>query len=155
MGDQWISRAGSIKWTILGFSHGPKPSDWQLWWRYPGDQLVGIFWSLVEDPELAVPGSWIEDDESCWDRLKWVLRERYRWSGVKRRCVRRLRSELKRNMRNGTHDLDAARLLNELVDAIKLNAESWRHDGVKSCEVHDRLREIALCLGISRGDWSS
>jgi hypothetical protein len=153
MGDKWPPASDAHDWTILGFDYGSKPSDWRNWWRYPGDPLLGMFWSLVEDPEPAVPGRWIEDDGSFWDSISYALHKQYRESGIKRKCLRGLRGELKRNMRNGMHDPDATSVLDELIDAVKLNADSWKIKGFTSRKGYEWLRHVASLLGISRSDW--
>ena len=150
---RWVFGCRPERWTILGFNHGPNPSDWRLWWRYPGDLLAGMLWSLVEDPELIVPGSWIEDDWRSMFHLANSLHKSQRFSGIKRRCLRKLRSESKRNTQHGTRRPDAIGLLDKLVDAVNLNAESWKLDGVESDEDYNGLRDIACLLGLSRSDW--
>lgn len=135
------------EWTVLGFNYGSKPSDWRLWWRYAGDPLVGIFWALVEDPEPAMPGSWVDDNIPSIDWLAWSLRKGFRYSGIKRKCLRRLQSELKRSMQNGTYGPDTIGLFDELTDLVKLNAESWKISGFRSDNYY-RLREVASLLGI-------
>jgi hypothetical protein len=55
-------RAG-CRWS--GFTYGPRPKDWSLIWEWDPDvgALVGEFWASIEDPPLAVPGSWVDDEE--------------------------------------------------------------------------------------------
>jgi hypothetical protein len=152
-GNQCPPASDNYTWSILGFDYGSKPSNWRLWWRYPGDPLLGMFWSLVEDPEPAVPGRWIEDDGSSWDSIPYALRKPYRRSGIKRKCLRGLRGELKREMRNGTHDPDATSVLDELIHTVKLNADSWKINRSNSDEYYEWLQDAAYLLGISRSDW--
>ncbi|KAK4042343.1 hypothetical protein C8A01DRAFT_13999 [Parachaetomium inaequale] len=55
-------RAG-CRWS--GFTFGPRPKDWSLIWEWDPDvgALAGEFWASIEDPPLAVPGAWVDDDE--------------------------------------------------------------------------------------------
>ena len=46
-------------WRLINFTFGASPSDWHVW----GSQLdgyAGEFWSMVERPEVNMPGTWIE-----------------------------------------------------------------------------------------------
>ncbi|KAG4432107.1 hypothetical protein IFR05_012406 [Cadophora sp. M221] len=45
------------------FSYGPNVSDWQFWFIEQADNSVIEFWDMVENPEKAMPGAWIEDIE--------------------------------------------------------------------------------------------
>ncbi len=63
-------RKAGYKWS--GFTVGPRPEDWTLRWEWDPDVegVVGEFWAHIEDPPLAVPGSWPEvDDDSDSDDL--------------------------------------------------------------------------------------
>ena len=69
-GARWSfgSKKAGYKWG--GFTVGPRPEDWNLRWDWDPDVegMVGDFWACIEDPPLAVPGSWPvvdDDDDSC------------------------------------------------------------------------------------------
>ena len=72
-GGRWSfeSKKAGYKWR--GFTVGPRPEDWNLRWDWDPDVegMVGDFWACIEDPPLAVPGSWPvvddddDDDDSC------------------------------------------------------------------------------------------
>lgn len=48
---------------IVGITYGSQPEDWEIFWNEPSDQFAGHFWQLVEDPQLHIPGSWVNDDD--------------------------------------------------------------------------------------------
>ena len=47
--------------NCIGFSFGPKASDWHVWFRHLGDEYAGDFWDMLEHPERAIPGAWNDD----------------------------------------------------------------------------------------------
>ena len=49
-----------IKWRLIGFSFGASPSDWHIWISEPTDCFAGDFWSMIEPPEMSIPGMWME-----------------------------------------------------------------------------------------------
>lgn len=49
-----------IKWHLISFSFGTSVSDWRIWVSEPSDGYAGDFWSMIEPPELSIPGMWIE-----------------------------------------------------------------------------------------------
>ena len=52
---------------IVGLTFGSAPSQWRLWYQHPGDIYAGIFWEMIEHPERAIPGAWVDDaDESFY-----------------------------------------------------------------------------------------
>ncbi|XXH06018.1 hypothetical protein Hte_012463 [Hypoxylon texense] len=57
------------RWTfrIVGFTYGPQPEDWEVFWNEPTDHFVGQFWRLVENPPLHIPGSWVDDPSDSSD----------------------------------------------------------------------------------------
>ncbi len=64
------SKKAGYRWS--GFTVGPRPEDWNLCWEWDPDVegIVGGFWANIEDPPLALPGSWPEiDDASDSDDL--------------------------------------------------------------------------------------
>lgn len=153
-GDDWIIHLYPRGWRIFGFDYGPNPSDWQLWWQYPGDCMLEAFWSRIEDPEPDVPGCWIQDGNcgSDWQVI-WALGKFRRRSGIKRKWLRRRKSESENNMHCGTYNSDAAGTMEELIEAVNLNAASWKRRESSSNEAYVRLREVASLLGASRADW--
>ncbi|KAH6617896.1 hypothetical protein B0J18DRAFT_468234 [Chaetomium sp. MPI-SDFR-AT-0129] len=54
--------------SLNGFTFGPKAEDWSLIWEWHPDPegLAGEFWTLIEDPPLAIPGSWVDEPESFY-----------------------------------------------------------------------------------------
>ncbi|KAK4145268.1 uncharacterized protein C8A04DRAFT_10801 [Dichotomopilus funicola] len=54
--------------SLNGFTFGPKAEDWNLIWEWHPDpeRLAGEFWTLIEDPPLAIPGSWVDEPESFY-----------------------------------------------------------------------------------------
>ncbi|PGH13987.1 hypothetical protein AJ80_06127 [Polytolypa hystricis UAMH7299] len=55
-----------VPFRLISFSNGPKPEDWQYWWLDEKDAMyVGEFWDMVEntepeEPELPIPGTWVD-----------------------------------------------------------------------------------------------
>lgn len=47
-------------YKIIAIDYGPKADDWYLWLSNPLDEWAGEFWDMVDHPERAVPGAWIE-----------------------------------------------------------------------------------------------
>ncbi|MCJ1382157.1 hypothetical protein MMC17_005269 [Xylographa soralifera] len=47
-------------WHLSSFTFGPSPDDWYLWESEHTDNFVGEFWSIVDPPELIIPGNWID-----------------------------------------------------------------------------------------------
>lgn len=51
-------------WTgrpkILGFTYGPQPADWHFLFPVKREHYIGQFWRMVEEPQLDIPGAWIE-----------------------------------------------------------------------------------------------
>ena len=64
----WSTKRARYGWK--GFTIGPRPEDWHLIWEWNPDVegFVGDFWEWVENPPLAMPGSWVDDgdDDSDW-----------------------------------------------------------------------------------------
>lgn len=54
--------------SLNGFTFGPNAEDWNLIWEWHPDpeRLAGEFWTLIEDPPLAIPGSWVDEPESFY-----------------------------------------------------------------------------------------
>lgn len=52
---------------IVGFTYGPNPEDWKVFWNEPTDQFAGQFWGLIENPPLHIPGSWVDDHDDYYD----------------------------------------------------------------------------------------
>jgi hypothetical protein len=61
------ARDGGYKWG--GFSYGPRLDDWDLIWAWDPavEELAGSFWASVEEPVLAMPGAWIDEDDPEYD----------------------------------------------------------------------------------------
>jgi hypothetical protein len=50
----------SYVWHLIDFTFGPLRSDWVIYGSEPTDQFAGDFWSMVDPPEMLMPGMWIE-----------------------------------------------------------------------------------------------
>lgn len=55
---------------IIGISFGAEVADWGMWWAREYEFFAREFWNMVENPPLAVPGSW-EDDCRELERESW------------------------------------------------------------------------------------
>ena len=53
--------------TVLRITHGPVPSDWQVWIPHEGDLYAGIFWILVEHPARDTG---VSEESDSWDAVK-------------------------------------------------------------------------------------
>ena len=54
---------------LIGFTYGPTPEDWKVWFSEPTDIYVGEFWHGIENPWEHIsgawehiPGAWVEND---------------------------------------------------------------------------------------------
>ncbi|KAK3396273.1 hypothetical protein B0T20DRAFT_417304 [Sordaria brevicollis] len=45
---------------LTGFTHGPRPEDWEIFWDPSVEDYVEDFWRMIENPPLAIPGSWVD-----------------------------------------------------------------------------------------------
>ena len=45
---------------LTGFTYGPQPEDWTLFWDPFVEDFVEDFWWMIENPPLAIPGSWVD-----------------------------------------------------------------------------------------------
>ncbi len=65
--------SGGARSGWKGFTVGPRPEDWHLIWEWDPDveELVGDFWEWIENPPLAMPGSWVDDDDDLDWRQGW------------------------------------------------------------------------------------
>ena len=88
----WNTRGARYGWK--GLTVGPRPENWHLIWEWDPDVegFVGDFWEWIENPPLAIPGSWVDDDDdddSDWyedeDEDPWLMcRERGDRAGLRR-----------------------------------------------------------------------
>ena len=139
---------------FLGLQYGPRPEDWHTWWMHAGDGFAGHFWNMIENPELRIPGAWVDVAQH---RERWEVvgsRTRYRYSGVKRKSLRKIRGEIKLKQRNHQqqvwNDVDG---LAELYDEVKRQAKDWEAGTTPNYLDLVRMRDFARCLGVIRADW--
>lgn len=57
-------RSFGFRWRMTGLTTGPDIDDWKIWlapddWEY---EFAGQFWHGIENPELHMPGAFIEED---------------------------------------------------------------------------------------------
>lgn len=46
---------------LLDIKYGPDPRDWDLIWDLDIEQMVGDFWTSLNEPEFPMPGQWVEE----------------------------------------------------------------------------------------------
>lgn len=76
--DLWCWKEAA-RYTLIGITYGSRPEHWRLWWAFEYEDYAGDFWSMVEqssteDPDLNIPGSWVEEPKDP----RTVERERLR-----------------------------------------------------------------------------
>lgn len=134
-------------------SCGADPHHWKLWPRHPGDYFAGIFWDMVEHPERALPGSWLEPDPD-WQYPDTGYEEPAigprRDPGVRRKTLRKFQKELRTFQRTGQAH-SSSRIAN-MSDILRLVDEDARarkpRDAHTRNEFKDRLRTLKYDLGI-------
>ncbi|KAI0481799.1 hypothetical protein F4859DRAFT_529542 [Xylaria cf. heliscus] len=47
---------------LIGFTYGPNPEDWVIYLSEPTDLFAGEFWGMISNPQLNIPGSWVDDN---------------------------------------------------------------------------------------------
>lgn len=62
---------------IISFTYGPDTDDWSISLSWPFDEWAGQFWNSIENPELFMPGSWVDDDGLCTKDGEHVERRGY------------------------------------------------------------------------------
>lgn len=58
-----IYRTWDDRIKILGFTYGSQPEDWHFWFPAENDHYIGEFWRMVEEPEIYIPGAWVEEEQ--------------------------------------------------------------------------------------------
>ncbi|KXH37043.1 hypothetical protein CSIM01_00105 [Colletotrichum simmondsii] len=60
----------------IDITYGPLPEHWKVWWAVDFECYTGEFWGMLEDSEIKIPGSWVDDtyfdDESTKLVPSWV-----------------------------------------------------------------------------------
>lgn len=54
---------------IQGMAYSACPQQWHFWYEQQGDHFAGMFWRLVEQPELNMPGSWVDEADGDFDNV--------------------------------------------------------------------------------------
>jgi hypothetical protein len=54
------SRIRRFKIRLIGFSYGPGPEDWRFWFAPVMKDYFTDFWEMIEQPERAMPGAWVD-----------------------------------------------------------------------------------------------
>ncbi|KAK5683635.1 hypothetical protein LTS10_005169 [Elasticomyces elasticus] len=46
-------------------AYGPTAEDWEFLEMHSGDIYAGLFWHMVEHPEVSIPGAWLDDEDQA------------------------------------------------------------------------------------------
>ncbi|KAK2757182.1 Ankyrin repeat-containing protein [Colletotrichum kahawae] len=62
----------SSRISVIAITYGSRPEHWRVWWAFEYEDFAGDFWHLIEqsgteEPELAIPGIWIEEPVNPMD----------------------------------------------------------------------------------------
>ncbi|EQB57264.1 hypothetical protein CGLO_02631 [Colletotrichum gloeosporioides Cg-14] len=68
----WNEKRGNMRYSILGITYGCLPQQWSLWITHENYDYAGEFWAMVENQNIKVPGSWVDDasDLTEWMRIR-------------------------------------------------------------------------------------
>ncbi|KAF0322086.1 hypothetical protein GQ607_010589 [Colletotrichum asianum] len=68
----WNEKRGNMRYSILGITYGSLPQQWSLWITNENYDYAGEFWAMVENQNIKVPGSWVDDasDLTEWMRIR-------------------------------------------------------------------------------------
>ncbi|KAK2757181.1 Ankyrin repeat-containing protein [Colletotrichum kahawae] len=50
-----------VRVSLIGITYGFRPEQWTVCWTHEFDDYAGEFWHMIEEPKMAIPGSWVED----------------------------------------------------------------------------------------------
>ncbi|KAF4434247.1 hypothetical protein CFRS1_v013309 [Colletotrichum fructicola] len=68
----WNKKRGNMRYSILGITYGSLQQQWSLWITNENYDYAGEFWAMVENQNIKVPGSWVDDalDLTEWMRIR-------------------------------------------------------------------------------------
>ncbi|KAH8590159.1 hypothetical protein B0O99DRAFT_691812 [Bisporella sp. PMI_857] len=62
----WVMACSNVKVKLIDFDVGLRPEDWVFHWDMDAERYAHQFWGLIENPQIQIPGSWVDDDESIY-----------------------------------------------------------------------------------------
>lgn len=136
---------------VIGMAYGAAAGSWHLWFRQPGDLYAGMFWTLIEQPQPVIPGGWPPEFQPATRSAleMWARCPRFRVFSLRRKAVRRLRAQIRRDAALGSVQvIDVRGSVQELQDCLEEFGRCMKRRGELPDQLLDRLRKCAAQLSL-------